>query len=56
MLDHDFIINKFLKKLIQYNVKNIVISPGSRSTPLVNNILKNKKYFNIKTMQLIKLK
>tara|TARA_B110000263_G_scaffold245547_1_gene255278 strand:- start:6324 stop:7997 length:1674 start_codon:yes stop_codon:yes gene_type:complete len=48
MLDHDFIINKFLKKLIQYNVKNIVISPGSRSTPLVNNILKNKKYFNIK--------
>ncbi|MDG2101531.1 MAG: 2-succinyl-5-enolpyruvyl-6-hydroxy-3-cyclohexene-1-carboxylic-acid synthase [Dehalococcoidia bacterium] len=48
MLKHDFIINKFLKKLIQYNVKNIVISPGSRSTPIVNNILKNKQYFNLK--------
>ena len=47
MLNHDYIINKFLKKLIQFKVKNIVISPGSRSTPIVNNILKNKQYFNL---------
>jgi len=46
MLNHDIVIKKFLEKLIQYKVKNIVFSPGSRSTPLVNNILKNKKYFN----------
>ena len=48
MLNHDIVIKKFLEKLIQYKVKNIVFSPGSRSTPLVNNILINKKYFNTK--------
>ena len=47
MLNHDKQINIFLEQLVTYSVKDIVISPGSRSTPLVNNILKNKHLFNV---------
>ena len=48
MLLHDKHVNVFIKKIVSYGIKDIVISPGSRSTPLVSNILKNKNYFNLK--------
>ena len=46
MLKHDKQITLFLEQLHNYGVKDFVISPGSRSTPLVNNILNNKDKFN----------
>ena len=48
MLLHDKHVNVFIKKIVSYGIKDIVISPGSRSTPLVSNLLKNKNYFNLK--------
>ena len=48
MLLHDKHVNIFIKKIVSYGIKDIVISPGSRSTPLVSNLLKNKNYFNLK--------
>ena len=48
MLLHDKHVNVFIKKIISYGIKDIVISPGSRSTPLVANLLHNKDYFNLK--------
>ncbi|OUU77388.1 MAG: 2-succinyl-5-enolpyruvyl-6-hydroxy-3-cyclohexene-1-carboxylic-acid synthase [Chloroflexi bacterium TMED70] len=47
MLHHDKQIKLFLEQLISKGIKNVVISPGSRSTPLVNNFLNNKDFFNI---------
>ena len=47
MLHHDKQIKLFLEKLISTDVKNVVISPGSRSTPLVNNFLNNSEFFDI---------
>ena len=44
---HDKQIKLFLEKLISTDVKNVVISPGSRSTPLVNNFLNNSEFFDI---------
>ena len=44
MLLHDKHVNVFIKKIVSYGIKDIVISPGSRSTPLVSNLLKNKNY------------
>ena len=48
MLLHDKHVNVFIKKIVSYGIKDIVISPGSRSTPLVSNLLKNKNYLNLK--------
>tara|TARA_Y100001970_G_scaffold293949_1_gene444916 strand:- start:9344 stop:11026 length:1683 start_codon:yes stop_codon:yes gene_type:complete len=47
MLTHNKQINIFIEQLVKYSIKDIVISPGSRSTPLVNNFLKYKKLFNL---------
>ena len=47
MLPHDKQIKIFLEQLLSFSINDIVISPGSRSTPLVNNILKNKELFNL---------
>ena len=47
MLHHDKQIKLFLEKLISTDVKNVVISPGSRSTPLVNHFLNNSEFFDI---------
>ena len=47
MLIQDKQIKIFLEELIIRGIKNIVISPGSRSTALVNNILVNKEYFDV---------
>ena len=42
MLLHDKHVNVFIKKIISYGIKDLVISPGSRSTPLVANLIHNK--------------
>ena len=47
MLPHDKQIKIFLEQLLSFSINDIVISPGSRSTPLVNNLLKNKELFNL---------
>ena len=47
MLIQDKQIKIFLEELIIRGIKNIVISPGSRSTALVNNILVNKEFFDV---------
>lgn len=47
MLIQDKQIKKFLEQLINYSISDVVISPGSRSTPLVKNLLKNKNSFNL---------
>ena len=47
MLSHDKQIKIFLEQLLSFSINDIVISPGSRSTPLVNNLLKNKELFNL---------
>ena len=47
MLPHDKQIKIFLEQLLSFSIIDIVISPGSRSTPLVNNLLKNKELFNL---------
>ena len=47
MLPHDKQIKIFLEQLLSFSINDIVISPGSRSTPLVNNLLKNKGLFNL---------
>ena len=47
MLTHNKQINIFIEQLVKYSIKDIVISPGSRSTPLVSNFLKNKELFNL---------
>ena len=47
MLPHNEQIKIFLEQLLSFSINDIVISPGSRSTPLVNNLLKNKELFNL---------
>ncbi|MBL06531.1 MAG: 2-succinyl-5-enolpyruvyl-6-hydroxy-3-cyclohexene-1-carboxylic-acid synthase [Chloroflexi bacterium] len=47
MPPHDKQIKIFLEQLLSFSINDIVISPGSRSTPLVNNLLKNKELFNL---------
>jgi len=47
MLNHDKQIKIFLQQLLNHSINEVVISPGSRSTPLVKNILLNKKLFNL---------
>jgi len=47
MIIHNKQINIFIEQLVKYSIRDIVISPGSRSTPLVNNFLKYKDFFNL---------
>ncbi len=47
MLNHDKQIKIFLQQLLNHSINEVVISPGSRSTPLVKNIILNKKLFKL---------